>query len=65
MREYTYGLAINMAAEEINIDKYNEDCKRQVEVLDLEEKQKNTILVVEWLRMREPKDKPGLKKENQ
>ena len=41
-----------MAAEELNMEKL-EDLKRQVELLGLDEKQRNKLITEEWRQMRE------------
>ena len=41
-----------MAAEKLNMEKL-EDLKRQVESLDLDEKQRNKLITEKWPRMRE------------
>ena len=40
-----------MVAEELNMEKL-EDLKRQVELLGLDEKQKNKLITDQWSRMR-------------
>ena len=43
-----------MAVEEPNMERL-EDLKRQVELLRLDEKQRNKLITEEWCRMREAK----------
>ena len=45
-----------MAAKELNMEKL-EDLKRQVELLGLDEMQRNKLITDEWRRMREAEER--------
>ena len=45
-----------MAGEELNMEKF-EDLRRQVESLDLDEKQRNKLITEEWRPMREAEER--------